>query len=213
MGYFTRQDLAFYYALADAFTVCDGYFSSVMGPTDPNRVMAMSGTIDPDGKAGGPVVETYVDRIPHYGKLSWETMPERLQAAGVSWKVYNHPLAELALSPLPYFKAFTDPFSVTGLELTSRALAPSWPDDFTADVTAGRLPAVSWLIPPLAQCEHPAAPPEYGEHFIQTVLQTLVARPDVWSQTVLFIVLRRERRVLRPRAAGYRSGGNRRASG
>jgi len=28
MGYFTRADLAFYYALADAFTVCDGYFSS-----------------------------------------------------------------------------------------------------------------------------------------------------------------------------------------
>jgi Phosphoesterase family len=54
MGYYTRQDLAFYYALANAFTVCDGYFSSVMGPTDPNRVMAISGTIDPDGKAGGP---------------------------------------------------------------------------------------------------------------------------------------------------------------
>ena len=109
MGYYTRQDLAFYYALGDAFTVCDGYFSSVMGPTDPNRVMAISGTIDPDGKAGGPVVETYFDRIPHYGTLSFQTMPERLQAAGISWKVYNHPLAELALSPLPYFKAFTDP--------------------------------------------------------------------------------------------------------
>jgi phospholipase C len=157
MGYYTRQDLAFYYALADAFTVCDGYFSSVMGPTDPNRVMAISGTIDPDGKAGGPVVETYFDRIPHYGTLSFETMPERLQAAGISWKVYNHPLAELALSPLPYFKAFTDPFSVTGFELTSRALDPSL-DDFSDDVAAGRLPAVSWLIPPLAQCEHPPRP-------------------------------------------------------
>jgi phospholipase C len=188
MGYFTRQDLAFYYALADAFTVCDGYFCSVLGATDSNRVLAMSGTIDPDGKAGGPVVETYADRIPHYGKLSWETMPERLQAAGISWKVYNHPLAELALSPLPYFKAFTDPFSVSGFELTSRGLDPLWPDDFTEDVAAGRLPSVSWLIPPLAQCEHPAAPPEYGEHFTQTVLQALVANPDVWSQTVLFIV-------------------------
>ncbi len=188
MGYFTRHDLAFYYALADAFTVCDGYFSSVIGPTDPNRVLAISGTIDPDGSAGGPVVETYVDRIPHYGKLSWETMPERLQAAGVSWKVYNHPLAELALSPLPYFKAFNDPVSVAGFELFSRALAPSWPDDFTADVAAGRLPSVSWLIPPLAQCEHPAAPPEYGENFTQTVLQALVANPDVWAQTVLFVV-------------------------
>ncbi|HTW02172.1 MAG TPA: alkaline phosphatase family protein [Streptosporangiaceae bacterium] len=187
MGYYTRQDLAFYYALADAFTVCDAYFSSVMGPTDANRVMSVSGSIDPDGRGGGPVVETYVDRIPHYGKLGWETMPERLQAAGVSWKVYNHPLSELALSPFPYFKAFADPFSVTGFELTSRALTPSL-DDFADDVASGRLPAVSWLIPPLSQCEHPAAPPEYGEHYIAGVLAALVARPEVWAQTVLFVV-------------------------
>jgi phospholipase C len=187
MGYYTRQDLAFYYALADAFTVCDAYFSSVMGPTDPNRVMSVSATIDPDGRVGGPVVETYFDRIPHYGTLGWETMPQRLQAAGISWKVYNHPLAELALSPFPYFKAFADPFSATGFELTSRALTPSL-DDFSVDVAAGRLPAVSWLMPPLSQCEHPAAPPEYGEHFIAGVLATLVARPEVWAQTVLFIV-------------------------
>jgi phospholipase C len=78
MGYFTRQDLAFYYALADAFTVCDGYFCSVLGPTDPNRLMLMSATIDPAGSAGGPVVQTFTDRLAEYGKLHWETMPERL---------------------------------------------------------------------------------------------------------------------------------------
>ena len=49
MGYYTRAELPFYYALADAFTVCDGYFSSVLGPTDSNRLMAVSATIDPDG--------------------------------------------------------------------------------------------------------------------------------------------------------------------
>ena len=114
MGYYTRADLPFYYALADAFTVCDAYFSSVIGPTDPNRLMSMSATIDPAGTAGGPVLETFGNRLAEYGKLSWETMPERLQAAGVSWKVYNDRLSELALSPLPYFKAYTDPFSVTG---------------------------------------------------------------------------------------------------
>ncbi len=187
MGHFTRQDLPFYYALADAFTICDGYHASVIGPTDPNRIMAMSATIDPDGEAGGPVLETYTDRVAHYGQLRWETMPERLQAAGVSWKVYNHPLAELALSPLPYFKSFTDPFSVTGIELASRALAPGL-DGFADDAAAGRLPAVSWIIPPLAQCEHPAAPPEYGENFVQQTLATLTARPDVWERTALFVV-------------------------
>jgi phospholipase C len=188
MGYYSREDLPFYYALADAFTVCDGYFCSVLGPTDANRVMAISGSIDPDGTHGGPVVETYVERVTHYGKLDWETMPERLHDAGVSWKAYSARLGELTLSPLPYFKAFADPFSVRGIELIARGLAPGFPDDFMDDVRHGTLPAVSWIIPPLAQCEHPAAPPEWGEDLLHQVLSALVARPDVWARTVLFVM-------------------------
>jgi phospholipase C len=188
MGYFTRQDLAFYYALADAFTVCDGYFCSVLGPTDPNRLMLMSATIDPAGTAGGPVVQTFTDRLAEYGKLKWETMPERLLAAGVSWKVYNDPTGLLGLSPLPYFSAYSNPFSITGLELISRALTPTYPGNFAADVKAGTLPSVSWIIPPLAECEHPAAPPEYGEYLVQQILHTLVSNPDVWAQTLFLVV-------------------------
>jgi phospholipase C len=188
MGYYTRADLPFYYALADAFTVCDAYFSSVIGPTDSNRLMAVSATIDPDGAAGGPVVETFGDRVAEYGKLSWPTMPERLLAAGVSWKVYNDRLAELALSPLPYFRAFANPFSVTGAVLVGRGLTPNFPDDFAQDVRSGKLPSVSWIIPPLAECEHPAAPPGYGEYLIHNVLSTLVSNPAVWAQTVLFVM-------------------------
>ena len=58
MGYFNRNDLAFYYALADAFTICDAYHCSVLGPTDPNRVMALSASIDPAGTGGGPILVT-----------------------------------------------------------------------------------------------------------------------------------------------------------
>jgi phospholipase C len=188
MGYFTRTELAFYYALANAFTICDGYFCSVLGPTDPNRIMSLSASIDPNGTGGGPVVETFTDRISEYNTLSWQTMPEALLAAGVSWKVYNDPLGLLALSPLPYFKAYNDPLSVTGLELIANALTPTYPASFVADVTAGTLPSVSWIMSPLAECEHPAAPPEYGEYLVQEVLNTLVSNPDVWAKTVLFIV-------------------------
>jgi len=188
MGYYTRADLPFYYALADAFTVCDGYFSSVIGPTDPNRLMAMSATIDPDGIAGGPVVETFPRREEHFGTLHWETMPSRLQQAGVPWKVYNARLTELELSPFPYFREFTDPLSLHGIELIERGLKPSYPDDFFDDVACGKLPSVSWIMPPLAQCEHPAAPPAWGEHLLHEVLRALVARPDVWERTVLFVV-------------------------
>ena len=75
MGYLTREDLPFYYALADAFTLCDGYHASVMGPTHPNRYFLMTGSIDAFGKNGGPATN-------NKGRLySWETYPERLERA------------------------------------------------------------------------------------------------------------------------------------
>lgn len=90
MGYYTRADLPYYYALADAFTICDNYFCSVMGPTDPNRLYTMAASLDPDGKAGGPILQTVsTNRTAMYGKLTYTTMPEQLQARGISWKVYS----------------------------------------------------------------------------------------------------------------------------
>ena len=88
MGFYRRRDLPFYYALADAFTICDNYHCSVLGPTHPNRLMSLSGTIDPAGHAGGPVLETLHDPGAVYS-VSWDTMPEVLEDAGVSWKVYT----------------------------------------------------------------------------------------------------------------------------
>jgi phospholipase C len=188
MGYYSSSELAFYYALANAFTVCDGYFCSVLGPTDPNRLMGMSAWIDPHGTNGGPVVETFTDRPAEYGKLNWETMPEALLKAGVSWKVYNDPTGLIGLSPLPYFANYDDPLSITGLELIAKALTPTYPGTFASDVASGRLPSVSWIIPPLAECEHPAAPPEYGEYLVQQILTTLVSNPGVWAQTVFIVI-------------------------
>ena len=85
MGYLTRADIPFHYALADAFTICDHNFCSVLGPTIPNRLYLFSGTIDPGGRFGGPVVS---NPRAYEGRYRWTTYPERLQAAGVSWKVY-----------------------------------------------------------------------------------------------------------------------------
>jgi phospholipase C len=187
MGYFTRSELAFYYALADAFTICDGYHCSVLGPTDPNRLMAMSASIDPAGAHGGPVITTASDRLAMTGKLNWETMPEALLKAGVSWKVYNDPTGILGLGVLSYFKNYTNVLSLTGLELIAKGLTPSFPGDFESDVKSGSLPSVSWIVPPLAECEHPAAPPEWGEYLVQQILSILVSNPDVWAQTVFIV--------------------------
>jgi phospholipase C len=187
MGYYTRAELSFYHALADAFTICDGYHCSVLGPTDPNRLYSLSASIDPAGGRGGPVLTTASDRVAMTGKLNWKTMPEALLEAGVSWKVYNDPTGLLGLSVLPYFKNFADPLSITGIELIAKGLTPTYPGNFAADVASGSLPAVSWIIPPLYECEHPAAPPEWGEYLVQQVLNTLAANPAVWAQTVFIV--------------------------
>ena len=50
MGYYKRDDIPFHFALAEAFTVCDAYHCSVLGPTWPNRLYPGAGTIDPDGQ-------------------------------------------------------------------------------------------------------------------------------------------------------------------
>ena len=115
MGYYTRADLPYYYALADAFTICDNYFCSVMGPTDPNRLYTMAASLDPDGKNGGPILQTIVtNRSAIYGRLTYTTMPEQLQARGISWKVYSSPDETvlggiLSDNVLSYFKNFQDP--------------------------------------------------------------------------------------------------------
>ena len=188
MGYFQRSDLSFYYTLADAFTICDAYHCSVLGPTDPNRVMALSGTIDPAGAAGGPVLVTQTDERPeYYGTLDWTTMPEQLLNAGVTWKVYNDPTGLALFNPLPYFKAYNEPTTTLGAQLIANAITPNYPADFAADVATGALPQVSWIHGPAVQCEHPATAPQWGENLVQTVLDTLTSNPEVWART-LFIL-------------------------
>jgi phospholipase C len=75
MGYHTREDIPFQFALAESFTICDAYFCSVLGPTWPNRMYWMTGTIDPDGEFGGPMTAN----TPVGGGCLWPTDPERLQ--------------------------------------------------------------------------------------------------------------------------------------
>ena len=86
MGYHTRQDIPIHYMLADAFTLCDHYHCSLLGPTLPNRLYWLSASIDPAGTNGGPVLVQ--PSIAPVQKYSWRLMPENLSDAGVSWKIY-----------------------------------------------------------------------------------------------------------------------------
>src|SRR5579875_1776209 len=186
MGYYTRADIPIHYALADAFTICDHYHCSVLGPTDPNRLYWISGTIDPDGHNGGPLLET--PTLVPTNKYSWQTYPEALEDAGVPWKVYTNKdvpiVSEAVLSGmLQSFKNFQN----TSSDLYQRGVRPTFPGTFKTDVTNNTLPAVSWVIPSLLTCEHPALPPAFGAQGILQVLDILTSNPAVWEKTALII--------------------------
>lgn len=91
LGYHTRQDLPFYYALADAFTVCDHAFCSSLTGTTPNRLHLWSGTLrakaDPASKANVRNGDAETE-----AGLSWKTFPDRLSERGIDWRVYQNEL-------------------------------------------------------------------------------------------------------------------------
>ncbi|WP_298446323.1 alkaline phosphatase family protein [Gordonia sp. (in: high G+C Gram-positive bacteria)] len=186
MGYYEREDIPVHRLLAETFTLCDNYHCSVLGPTDPNRLYWMSATLDPDGTHGGPLLTT--PTIIPKNAYSWRTMPENLRDAGVSWKIYNNrdlgPISSVILDGMMgCFKQAQDPKS----ELYRRGIAPTYPDGFAQDVKNNRLPKVSWVIPPVMNCEHPALPAALGAVGIVQLLDILTSNPAVWEKTALII--------------------------
>lgn len=124
LGYYNREDIPFYYALADAFTVCDQHFCSSLTGTTPNRLYFWTGTLrdkqSVEGKAN--VWNSDVD----YGvEADWKTFPERLEENGISWKIYQNEisvgvgfdtdqdvwLANFTDNPIEWFKQYNVRFS------------------------------------------------------------------------------------------------------
>ena len=210
MGYFTRQDIPFYYALADAFTVCDGYHCSIFGPTNPNRMYLFTGTSGlAAGNDGPQVVANPPDETNEtadaakdaktFKAYGWPTYAERLQAAGVSWRVYQE-FDNYGDNALAYFAAFRGLDRASPLHQRGR----TWVDGsnaanakasngehlvaaFAKDVAADALPRVSWIVAPYKLCEHPSATPAAGEDLTAKLIAALASNPDVWAKTALIL--------------------------
>src|SRR5882762_8633540 len=76
LGYYDRRDLPFYYALADAFTLCDQNFCSTLTGTTPNRLHLWTGTIRDEQKA--EIRPRVRNEDTDYGvPAAWPTFPER----------------------------------------------------------------------------------------------------------------------------------------
>jgi phospholipase C len=210
MGYFTRADLPFYYALADAFTICDAYHCSIFGPTNPNRLFLFSGTnglaVGNDGPqaVANPDDEDNETADPandakSFAAYRWTTYAERLSAAGIDWRVYQE-YDNFGDNGLAYFARFRDLDRHSDFYRRARR----WPDsssaantkqsfgehlaaDFARDVAAGKLPQVSWIVAPTIASEHPESPPAVGQALVADLLAALAAHPKVWAKTVFIL--------------------------
>lgn len=194
MGHFTRADMPFQYALAEAFTLCDAYHAATHMGTNPNRLFLWTGTNDPAGKGHGPAIDNGYDSFADprgHGGYTWTTYPERLLAAGVSFQIYQDMADNFTDNPLAGFRRYRDARTATTgteAELFRRTLTTRDLDLLKADVVAGTLPAVSWIIAPAAFSEHPnPSSPLQGADYTARVLDALTANPKVWARTVFIL--------------------------
>jgi phospholipase C len=203
MTYLLRKDLPYHFALADAFTVCDAYYCSLLGPTDPNRYHLWTGWTGNDGKNGGPVITNAE------AGYDWHTYPERLQQAGISWKIYQDVgvgldaagfwgftedahIGNFGDNSLLYFHQYQNALPGTPLaDLaktgTNIAIQGTLFDTLRNDVQSARLPQVTYIVAPEAFSEHPNWPGNYGAWYISQCLDALTSNPEVWGKTALFV--------------------------
>jgi phospholipase C len=209
MGYYTRADIPFQFALADAFTICDAYHCSVTTGTDPNRIMFFSGSnFNPELRKAG-IDCTDADSEPNNlrcwitgampapgytfkgSAFRWPTLPDLLEKAGVSWRIYQNPNDNWtgAMHGGLAFESFRNATMPSGSPLYSNGMSHFSLEDLRTDVVNGTLPAVSWILPSAAQSEHPAASssPFAGGHFTAQVMEAITADPKSWSKTAFFL--------------------------
>jgi phospholipase C len=153
-------------ALADAFCLCDHWFSEVPGPTQPNRLYMHAGT------SFGYAHNVWTQ------KFDGDTIYSRLQEAGFSWATYQHDDNEV----LEFTKINQQKTNFKDYE-----------QSFAADVNAGQLPHYSFIIPRfnnaatgMANSQHAPQDARYGDNFVADVYETL-RNSDLWSRSALIV--------------------------
>lgn len=194
MGHYRREDIPFQFALAETFTICDAYHCAIQTGTNTNRLFLWTGTNDPEGTHGGPAIGNSHDNFPEQGGAAddylWATVPERLQTAGIDWRIYQDMADNFTDNPLVGFRAYREANRGRGdAALKARALTTQALDRLRADVLAGTVPQVSWIVADAQGSEHPGpSSPAQGALYTAKVLDALTANPRLWARTVLLVM-------------------------
>lgn len=207
MAYYTREEIPFQYAMAEKFTICDAYHCSIATGTDPNRIVFWSGAADNPDKRNAGINCTDEDgepvnlrcwikgEMPEPGytyqgsAFKWPTIPDVLQAEGISWRIYQDPNDNWtgAMHGCLAFESFRT--AKPGSPIYENGMKHWSLEDLAKDVENGTLPQVSWILPSQSNSEHPGAPssPYRASNFTHEVLSAITSNPEVWSKTVFFL--------------------------
>ena len=172
MGYYDGSDIPNYWAYARHFALADRFFSSAMGPSLPNHIYCVAATSEG--------VTTNLDRPPGEG-FTFPSLPESLQAAGISWKCYvggKDPMAFSALNPLAGFRSIRRDPSLKARMVRTASLF--------RDLRDGSLPSVSWVFPSPEESEHPLSDVQVGMWYVTEVVNAVMKSP-YWPNTVVVV--------------------------
>jgi len=179
LSYYDWHEIPNYWEYARHFVLCDRFFSSLAGPSEPNHLYTVA------AKSGGLVNNPNSRKARNVGDTdavyTFPTMAELLQNSHVNWKYYDEkpdPQEHSLWNPLPGFRQFQQ-----SPELMSHLVGM---DQFYKDAKSGHLPQVCWIVPNRADSEHPPNDSARGMWHV-TALVNAIMQSDAWSRTVIII--------------------------
>ena len=192
LAHYAEEDIPLYFKLAKAFTLCDAYFCSHNGATDPNRSFYYTGPCN--GLASNDFFSGMIGPRP-----AWKSYPEKLEDLAVDWKFYQDGLTwtpdafagNYGDNTLEYFGRYQDKTtSIYKKNQTINSILrtdPNKPSQFEQDLLDNKLPEISWIVAPEAFTEHPKYPPHFGEYYVHEILRAFAANKAVWHKTLFLI--------------------------
>ena len=164
-----------YWEYARRFTLCDAFFSSLAGPSEPNHLYTVA------AQSGGLVNNPPPNLAGQDGVYTFPTMAELLEQSHVSWKYYDekpNPHKHSLWNPMPGFRQFQQ-----SPALMSHLVGL---DEFTQDAKSGSLPSVCWIVPTPIDSEHPPADSARGMRHVTDLVNAVMSGPD-WKDTAIIV--------------------------
>ena len=175
LSYYDYREIPNYWEYARKFTLCDAFFSSLPGPSEPNHLYTIA------AQSGGMVNNPGPRVAGREDVYTFPTMVDLFEKSNVTWKYYDekrNPHQHTLWNPLPGFRQFKE-----NPKLMDHLVQL---DQFYADVEKGDLPQVSWIVPTYNDSEHPPADSARGMWHV-TDLVNAIMRSKNWKDTMIIV--------------------------